>query len=519
METNPYLTDDTINSQNKESPTQNHSGLIIFVSSCLGIMLTFCLILILVFFPFLNYLLSIDSDENKEVFRSGNAPGKPEIDLSRDKRYELFVSLDHKLSFYYPDTHIVVEKDSTIEMKTFTSSFDSYFSPINTTLINYNKYSAETPQTNIEFYLRDEFRDFEKINSQFLPKNLIIQGNTINSLTYEDKVINKSKSIFVENCMNESKEIYEILPLNTMITAIINYSVGKVCDNSTGIAQIPLRPDQKELDLTVGILKSISYDDYEIKYEEYKKSYDMGNLKNNIVSTENKYGIKIYYQNFPISILNNKNRVLWTQIDPKQIDNDNAFYKQQFYILVRELNKYPQEFFRKIQLKNIALVSGLQVTSLDYPVAGTVDYVNDTMYIDINKTNSSWELQRVLHHEIMHAIDLLRPYINSDNLRKWDALNDPGFTYAKSANLLDSLEYSVNNLNTIGFISGYGKVNIYEDRAEVYCAIMTPRYQKYYSNRLNEDKVIKAKLIEIKRYIKAEIPQFTEEFLNNLNYN
>ena len=75
---------------------------------------------------------------------------------------------------------------------------------------------------------------------------------------------------------------------------------------------------------------------------------------------------------------------------------DKKFLKAQI-----SLNKYNDDFFRKIKLKYIVLCSELEIAGI--PALGFANPEVKTLILNINTNNFNFE--RVLHHEVFHIIE------------------------------------------------------------------------------------------------------------------
>ena len=120
-----------------------------------------------------------------------------------------------------------------------------------------------------------------------------------------------------------------------------------------------------------------------IKYLKAKKSFKVGFRENNVKCDET----------------NEKN------------------IKKKFNIIKKNINKYDENFLKKINLKYIVLCQNLSISGI--LTAGIPDHKMKTLIIDI-KFNSK-HFERVIHHEVFHIInDGFKEYFNE---KKWSKLN------------------------------------------------------------------------------------------------
>ena len=74
---------------------------------------------------------------------------------------------------------------------------------------------------------------------------------------------------------------------------------------------------------------------------------------------------------------------------------------KKYKIIEKNLNRYSQNFLKKINLKYIVLCEDLSISGIN--TAGIPDNVMKTLIVDIKFNDKYFE--RVLHHEVFHIIN------------------------------------------------------------------------------------------------------------------
>ncbi|MDA7576401.1 putative zinc-binding metallopeptidase [Candidatus Pelagibacter sp.] len=206
------------------------------------------------------------------------------------------------------------------------------------------------------------------------------------------------------------------------------------------------------------------------------------NLEIYELKTSNK--LKYFYAKKPFRLGIDKN-ILCEALDRKK-------YDQKYQIISKNLNRYSEEFLKKINLKYIVLCNNLSISGIN--TAGIPDNVMRTLILDINFNKKYFE--RAIHHEIFHIIN--DQHKKKFNENKWKELNKLNFRYSKCSTCSQKLGLDTYN-KTEGFFSEYSKTTPSEDMAEVFSHLMI---QKIKINRndyiLNEKiKFIKKNLLKI----------------------
>ena len=179
------------------------------------------------------------------------------------------------------------------------------------------------------------------------------------------------------------------------------------------------------------------------------------NLEIYNIKTPNKLRYLYAKQPFTLGLDNNINCY-----DSKKKDLD-----QRYKIIEKNLNRYDQNFLKKINLKYIVLCEDLSISKIN--TAGIPDYIMKTLILDI-KFNKNY-FERVIHHEVFHIIN--DSYKNIFNEKVWSSFNNKEFEYAECSTCTDKLGLDTYT-NTKGFFSEYSRSTASEDMAEVFSHLM-----------------------------------------------
>ena len=154
------------------------------------------------------------------------------------------------------------------------------------------------------------------------------------------------------------------------------------------------------------------------------------------------------------------------------VDNNISCYNsekkildQKYKIIQKNLNRYNQNFLKKINLKYIVLCEDLSISKIN--TAGIPDNIMKTLILDI-KFNEDY-FERVIHHEVFHIIN--DSFKDIFNKKIWSSFNNKEFKYAKCSTCTDKLGLDTYT-NTKGFFSEYSQSTASEDMAEVFSHLM-----------------------------------------------
>ena len=146
-------------------------------------------------------------------------------------------------------------------------------------------------------------------------------------------------------------------------------------------------------------------------------------------------------------------------------NSEKKILDQKYKIIKKNLNRYSQEFLKKINLKYIVLCEDLSISNIN--TAGIPDHVMKTLILDI-KFNEDY-FERVIHHEVFHIInDSFKQLFDED---VWSKFNVEEFEYAECSTCTDKLGLDTYT-NTNGFLTEYSRSTASEDMAEVFSHLM-----------------------------------------------
>jgi len=146
-------------------------------------------------------------------------------------------------------------------------------------------------------------------------------------------------------------------------------------------------------------------------------------------------------------------------------NSEKKILDQKYKIIQKNLNRYNQNFLKKINLKYIVLCEDLSISKIN--TAGIPDNIMKTLILDI-KFNEDY-FERVIHHEVFHIIN--DSFKDIFNKKIWSSFNNEEFEYAKCSTCTDKLGLDTYT-NTKGFFSEYSQSTASEDMAEVFSHLM-----------------------------------------------
>ena len=169
---------------------------------------------------------------------------------------------------------------------------------------------------------------------------------------------------------------------------------------------------------------------------------------------------------------------------------------QKYKIIQKNLNRYNQEFLKKINLKYIVLCEDLSISKIN--TAGIPDHIMKTLILDI-KFNEIY-FERIIHHEVFHIInDRFKKLFDE---KVWSNFNIREFKYAECSTCTDKLGLDTYD-NTEGFFSEYSRSTVSEDMAEVFSHLMIGVDLK------NIDPILEKKV----KYIKTKLSKIDQNFI------
>ena len=169
---------------------------------------------------------------------------------------------------------------------------------------------------------------------------------------------------------------------------------------------------------------------------------------------------------------------------------------QKYEIIKKNLNRYSQEFLKKINLKYIVMCEDLSISNIN--TAGIPDNIMKTLILDVKFNENYYE--RVIHHEVFHIInDTFKELFDK---KDWSNFNVKEFQYAKCSTCTDKLGLDTYT-KTNGFFTEYSQSTASEDMAEVFSHLMIGL------NLDNPDPILKKKI----QFIKNNLFKIDQNFI------
>ena len=209
------------------------------------------------------------------------------------------------------------------------------------------------------------------------------------------------------------------------------------------------------------------------------------NLEIYEINTSNKLRYLYAKQPFTIGIDNNI----------ECYNSEKSILDKKYKVIKKNLNRYNQEFLKKINLKYIVLCEDLSISKIN--TAGIPDNVMKTLILDI-KFNEKY-FERVIHHEVFHIINDSFKELFDEKL--WSNFNIKEFKYAECSTCTDKLGLDTYK-KTDGFFTEYSRSTASEDMAEVFSHLMIG------SNLNNIDPILKKKI----QFIKLNLLKIDQSF-------
>ncbi len=187
---------------------------------------------------------------------------------------------------------------------------------------------------------------------------------------------------------------------------------------------------------------------------------------------------------------------LGTKKNIKCYNSKKDILDQKYKIVKENLNRYDQEFLKKINLKYIVMCEDLSISNIN--TAGIPDNVMKTLILDV-KFNENY-FERVIHHEVFHIINDSFKEVFDEKV--WSNFNVKEFEYAACSTCTDKLGLDTYS-NTRGFFTEYSQSTISEDMAEVFSHLMIG------VSLSNLDPILKKKI----QFIKNNILKIDRNFI------
>ena len=173
--------------------------------------------------------------------------------------------------------------------------------------------------------------------------------------------------------------------------------------------------------------------------------------------------------------------------------NKSEKFNEKYSEAQRNLNRYSDDFFRKIKLKYIILCSELKIAGI--PTLGFANPEMKTIILNTSSNNSNFV--RILHHEVFHIIE--HSFKKKLFSNSWRNFNSKDFKYSECSTC--SSKYSLEKIyDSKGFISEYAKSTISEDMAETFSFMMSD--YNLVLDMIGKDQILDKKTMMIKNIVK-----------------
>ena len=187
---------------------------------------------------------------------------------------------------------------------------------------------------------------------------------------------------------------------------------------------------------------------------------------------------------------------LGTEKNIKCYDSKKSILDEKYKIIKKSLNRYDQEFLKRINLKYIVMCEDLSISNIN--TAGIPDNIMKTLILDVKFDENYFE--RVLHHEVFHIINDSFKEVFDEKV--WSNFNVKEFEYAECSTCTDKLGLDTYS-NTRGFFTEYSQSTASEDMAEVFSHLMIG------VNLSNPDPILKKKI----QFIKSNLLKIDQNFI------
>ena len=214
------------------------------------------------------------------------------------------------------------------------------------------------------------------------------------------------------------------------------------------------------------------------------------NLEIYEINTKNK--LKYFYAARPFRLGTQKN-IVCSNPNKKNLE---IKYK----IISNSLERYSNNYLKKINLKYIVLCENLSISELY--TAGIPDNIMKTLILDIRFNENHFE--RIIHHEVFHIIYLQHKEIFND--KEWIKFNNSKFKYAECSTCTKKIRLE-KYVKTEGFFTEYSKSTASEDMAEVYSHMIYLKKDEINQIR-KSDSILNNKIL----YIESKIKQIDNSF-------
>lgn len=224
---------------------------------------------------------------------------------------------------------------------------------------------------------------------------------------------------------------------------------------------------------------------------------------------EEKYGIKIIARELPFPVKGKSSVIDGHQATEAQLKAADKMLKQ-------ELRLYSKDILQRIKLQKIIIGANLTINRRN--VGGLADYRNHIFYLDAEYVLvSDSHIRRTFHHELFHMLDFQDDQ-SIDRDETWEQLNPYTFKYGSGGfAMLNDPSVGLITDKYPGFINRYSTSCVAEDKAEIYCHMVT--CSALMEEIAKHDQVVMAKLDAMKKLLTQFHPDIAESFWRSITRN
>ena len=185
-------------------------------------------------------------------------------------------------------------------------------------------------------------------------------------------------------------------------------------------------------------------------------------------------------------------------------------------ILIKEMNKYPDDFFERIGLHTIAVGKNLRYQGIFR--AAVPDNYKSILFMGIKDDYSDDYIRHVFHHELNHFVEY---YIWKDYRYDWDqwrVLFDGrggGELAYQDGDDSTAIPY---NPNLPGFLNDYSTLGQEEDRSEIIAFFLTENTNRQFIEKAKRDNLFYQKAVLLFTFYNERLNwNLLDDFLLRMN--
>jgi len=245
----------------------------------------------------------------------------------------------------------------------------------------------------------------------------------------------------------------------------------------------------------------------ELKVNSHEVTTDINDLKKwhteELLNLEKEYGLDILYGNYTDG-LKVKETGSFVNIND---EDKNLIITYSIPYIINIIKRYPSNFFVKAGFKRVVFVKS--VVFMKQEVGGNYDYYDKAVFLTVGQTDPDI-YSNIFAHEFFHYLETC--IYRSTMADEWKLLNKAGIEYKDNSveNVVDSETFKLHPY--LGFLNGYCRNDIYQDRAEIFSYLMTPGLYKRAKEWFKEDFYLKNKFQKIRQEVITFYPEFWNHY-------